>query len=457
MDSKQKHTITQIKFYKESLCENDISLTKILESEKFQTIINECREFRDRVYTPLKTILVFIKQVLDSDKSCKNAVAGVVVEQKIIGKTISNNTGPYCKARDRLPEECVYALVKETGKALVNESKDNWKWRQRDVKVADGSTLLMQDTEENQVIFPQHKSQAKGAGFPIARLVAVMSLSVGTVLDYAIDAFKGKGTGEGSLLRRILDCINPDDILLGDCYYPSYFLIADLQARKADGLFQGQGQRNYDFRTGEFLGKKDHVATWQKPTKPSWMEEETYALYPEQIKVREFKMGRRVYITTLLNGKKYNKKELFDLYSLRWQVEINLKSIKSTLKMDMLSCKTPDMVKKEIGVHFLAYNLIRIIIAEACSKDSLHPNHISFKGTIQLLNQFMPHFLSSNNNLYADLLQMIVKNRIGNRPGRVEPRVVKRRRKPFPLLHKKRSILKTGLLIKKERELKQVA
>lgn len=187
------------------------------------------------------------------------------------------------------------------------------------------------------------------------------------------------------------------------------------------------------------------------------MDTETYESYPVQIDVREFKVNERVYVTTLLNDKKYNKQELAALYVLRWQVEVNLKSIKSTMKMDMLSCKSPEMVKKEVGIHFLAYNLIKIMIAEACSKCLLHPNEISYKGTIQLLNKFMPYFLGSRKNLYANLLQEIVKNRVRNRLGRIEPRAVKRRRKPFPLLHKQRDLVKKKLLRKCERALKQVA
>ena len=399
MDHKQKHSTKQIKLHAKLLTKNDISLTKILGSEHCQAIINESREFRDRIYSPLKTIFIFIKQVLDPDKSCKNAVAGVVSEQKIMGgRPISSNTGPYCKARERLPEKCVNALVKIVGISASKNAKNHWKWRGHEVKLVDGTTLLMQDTEKNQNAFPQHKGQKKGIGFPIARLVAVMSLSVGVVLDYAIDAYKGKETGESSLLRRIFHCIDRDDIMLGDRYYPNYFLMADLLTKGAEGLFQAQGQRNYDFRTGKPLGKKDHLVKWSRPVRPFWMDAETYKAYPVQIDVREFKVNGRVYVTTFRNDKKYTKQELAALYGLRWQVEVNLKSIKSIMKMDMLSCKSPGMVKKEVGVHFLAYNLVRIMMAEACSKCLLHPNEISFKGTLQLLNKFTPYFLGSKNN-----------------------------------------------------------
>ena len=226
MDFKHKHTVAQIERHKKVLLsgEADISLTKILSREGCQTIISECREFRDRFYPPMKTLFMFIKQVLNPDKSCKKAVAGSIAEQIEIGKkTSSSNTGPYCKARQRLPEKAVKALVKEVGKLSTKRTPASWRVYGREVKWVDGSMVTMADTKENQGVYPQHSNQKKGAGFPLARLVVVMSLTVGTVVDYAVGAFKGKGTGEHSLLRRIFDCINKKDILLGDCYYPSFF------------------------------------------------------------------------------------------------------------------------------------------------------------------------------------------------------------------------------------------
>lgn len=455
MDSNKKRVLAQIEKQKQSLLSSktDISLTNILNSKRCQRILSECREFRDRVYTPIKTVFSFIKQVLDSDKSCKKAVAKIIVEQLNAGeKPVSSNTGPYCKARQRLPEEAVHELVKEIGNAPIKNTPLKWKPFGRNLKVFDGSTGKMADTKANQRIFPQHKNQKKGAGFPIARFVVVMSLTVGTVIDYAIGAYKGKGTGESSLLRNILTCIERDDIALGDRYFPNFFLMADLNKIGADGIFRGQGQRHYDFRSGERLGKNDHIVFWEKPYKPAWMTQKEYDSYPDKIQVREFKVAGNVYVTTFLNAKKYHKKELASIYERRWDVEINLKSIKAIMNMDMLSCKTPDMVKKEIGIHFLAYNFIRIIMAEACIRYDAIPWKISFKGVLQLLTEFMPHFLNSstskNKIMYAEMLGLIVKNKIGNRPGRVEPRVIKQRHKPFPTLKRQRSVEKERLMKK---------
>lgn len=226
MDSNQKIKIAQIEKCKESLLrdEDNISLTNILSSEKCQKIICECREFRDRVYPPLKTLFLFIKQVLSADKSCKKAVGDLVTEQiSAKGKINSNNTGPYCKARKRLPEGIVRELVKEVGESAVKKTPQGWKVYGRETKLVDGSMAMMPDTKENQKAYPQHSNQKEGAGFPLVRLVVIMSLTMGTVIDYAVGAFKGKGTGEHSLLRSIFDCINAGDILLGDRYYPSFF------------------------------------------------------------------------------------------------------------------------------------------------------------------------------------------------------------------------------------------
>ena len=423
-----------------------ISITKILESEQFQDAINNCREFRDRIYTPLATLIIFIKQVLNPDKSCKKAVADFIATLLIQGSVIapSSNTGPYTKARQRLPEGTVKELVKLTGSSVSNNSSNEWKVYGREVKAFDGSTVKMADTKANQERFPQHSNQSIGAGFPIARLLVIISLTVGSVIDYAVDAYKGKGTGEQSLLRRVLESINENDIVLGDRYFPSFFVLADLQNIGADGIFRGQSQRHYDFRKGDSLGKKDHIVDWPKPAKPNWMDQESYDLYPESIRVREFKVDGNVYVTTFIDAKKYHKRELANIYKLRWHIEISLDSIKTIMGMDMLSCKSPDMVLKEIGVHFLAYNIIRTIIAEACQRHSLSPRSVSFKGTIQLLNSFLPHLISQsceeNERSYAKMLSLIVKNKIGNRPGRVEPRMVKQRGKPFKPLNNPRHV-----------------
>jgi len=193
---------------------------------------------------------------------------------------------------------------------------------------------------------------------------------------------------------------------------------------------------------------------WVKPSKPKWMSQEAYDALPATIKIREFRVNGKVYVTTILDHKQYHKKDLVDLYGMRWQVEINLCSIKSVLEMDQLSCKTPDMVKKEIAAYMMGYNVIRIIMAEACCQTNSLPNKISFKGSLQLLNQFMPRILavkkSEIKDVYERLLSLIALNKIGSRPGRVEPRAVKRRKKPFPALNAPREKEREKILRKRK-------
>ncbi len=376
-------------------------------------------------------------------------------------REVSANTGPYCKARQRLPEETVHELVKASGSLAAKQSLSGWKVYGREIKAFDGTTVKMADSAANQKAYPQHKNQEKGAGFPIARLLVVTSLTAGTILDYAADAYAGKGTGEQALLRRVWGCIEKDDIILGDRYFPSFFVMANLQAVGADGIFRGQSQRHYDFRKGETLGRKDHIVSWIKPSKPDWMSHEDYEAYPSSISIREFKVSGAIYVTTFLDSKAHPKKELAVIYKVRWQIELTIDNIKTTMNMDMLSCKTPEMVRKEIGIHLLAYNMIRILIAEACQKHGTIPFRVSFKGTVQLLNSFMPYFLTSNaeenSRLYTKLLKLIVKNKIGNRPGRIEPRLIKQRRKPFKTLKQPRSIEKIELRNKLEKKHKRYA
>jgi Transposase DDE domain len=195
---------------------------------------------------------------------------------------------------------------------------------------------------------------------------------------------------------------------------------------------------------------------WKKPKRPNWMSKEEYANYPETIQIREFKVSGLLYVTTFLKAKTYHKQELAMIYKRRWDVEINLNSIKTVMAMDYLSSKTPEMVKKEIGIHFLAYNMIKNLIVEACLSYHVPPWTVSFKGTLQLFNQFTPHFFYANqeteNFLYQHLLRLIVKNKIGNRPGRIEPRAVKQKPKSFPALRNSRTLEKQRLLQQLEKK-----
>jgi hypothetical protein len=440
MKSKQICSLMQMKNrsqYIENKAEN-ILLT-LFNSTYFNWLLKEYKDFRESAYSPLQTTLMFIKQVLSSDKSCKNVVISVVASQlSKYGKALSSNTSSYVSARKRLPEKVVYEMVKMVGESESKKTPNQWKPYGRELKVFDGTMVKMPDTETNRESYPKHSNQKRDVGFPLARIVVVMSLITGCVIDYAMGPCKGKGTGEVSLLRMILDCIVPNDIVVGDRYFPQYFLMCDLMKKEVDGIFRAPGQRRYDFRKGVRLGKYDHIAKWKKPNKPDWLDQEQYKSYPDYLEIREFKVAGVVYVSTFLDAKKYHKQELATIYKRRWDVEINLNSIKTIMGMDALSCKTPEMVNKEIGIHFLAYNIIKNLIVEASIKHHTLPWKISYKGTVQIFNNFLPHFLYAEGGaeslLYKQMLGNIIKNKIGNRPGRIEPRAVKQKPKTFPTL-----------------------
>jgi hypothetical protein len=395
------------------------------------------KEFRDRVFSPIVTLSAFISQTISEDQSCRKAVSRVDAERVEQGKEpCSPGTGGYCQARTRLPNELILQSLQATGAELHKQSSSDWLWKGRRVVMADGSTVSMPDTPANQTEFPQPASQKPGLGFPLARLVVLISYATGVVLDVAMGPNKGKKTGEHALLRQILNALKSGDVLIADCYYPSYFLLAMLLRMDVDSVMEIHASRKVDFRRGRRLGKKDHVVEWCKPARPDWMDKATYADMPDKLSIRETRVDGKVLVSTFLDPKETSRKELGGLYRLRWTVEIDLKFIKEIMKMDVLRCRTPEMVKKEVGVHLLAYNLIRTVMAQAADRAGIIPNSISFKGAMQQLDCFADKIAHATGiirtRLLEELLRAIAYHRIGNRPGRVEPRVVKRRPKAFP-------------------------
>jgi IS4 transposase len=457
MDNNEGQSILQLINKKQFLLEpqHDVILD-ILSREEHQRIVNNVGEFRARTYTPLKTLHMNIQQVLSSDKSCNNAIAGVNAGRLMSGKTpVCPNSGSYTKAKKRLSEDLIHELVKSVGHSSLKKIPLGWNVYGRDVKLFDGTTLTLQDTKANNKQYPKHSNKNLEVGYPQVRLLAVFSLITGSVVDYALDATKGKGTGEITLLRSILDCINEGDIAIGDALFCNFFLMHDLLKKKVDVIVPGHIQRHYDFNEGTILGEKDHITQWKKPRKPTWMSKEAYKKYPKEIQIREFEVNGSVYMTTFMDASLYSKKELHKLYKRRWDVELHLRSIKTHMGMDMLSGATPSMIRKEIGVHLLAYNIIRELMVDGGIKGNTLPTQISFKGTLQLLNQFTPYFISNKKDkkaaLYCQMLMLIVKNKIGKRPGRVEPRAIRKRSPSFPTLKADRKAEKEKILLQRKK------
>ena len=394
-------------------------------------------DHRERKYPPTLSLSMFLGQALSADGSCRNAVDEALVNRLLSGLGAdSANTGAYCRARQRLPVELVRGLARRTGLRLGEQTPAQWLWRERHVKLVDGTTTSMPDSVRNQAIYPQHGNQVDGAGFPIARLVGVISLAHGGVLDLAMGPYKGKGTGEHGLFRELKDGFVAGDVMLADSYYCSYFLIADLLARGVDVVLEQHGARKTDFRTGHKLGARDHVVRWCKPkARPEWMTPEAYAACPEVLKLRETKVGKKVLVTSFLNPREVCKGELESLYLQRWQVEVDLRHIKTTLGMETLSCKTPEMCEKEAWIYMLAYNLIRLLMAQSAVQANVLPRQLSFKHTLQIWMAWSHRqFVCDGLEDKTGLLALIAQVRVGNRPDRVEPRQVKRRPKPFPRL-----------------------
>jgi Transposase DDE domain len=419
-----------------------------------QLLAKQKTKFYDRIYTPEVTLAMFLSQSQDADQSLRQAVARLIAHRAAQNKpTCSSNTSAYSNARDRLPEEILAALTRHTGEQLMTEAPAGWSWRGRHVKVIDGSTASMPDTKANQKEYPQSSSQKPGLGFPILRFVVIFSLAVGTVLDAAYGPYKGKETSELALFRRLHDNIKEGDVTLADRFFCTFFDVADVKQRGADAVVRMHQKRKVDFRRGVQLGKYDHLVIWKKPQRPKWMDEETYRQFPDELVMREVRIrvpakGRKVrtdiitIATTLCDHEEYTKADLTALYRRRWQAELNLRSLKTVMQMDVLRCKSPAMVHKEIWAHLLAYNLVRKVMAQAAKEFDVEPWTISFKASLQTLRAFALPLLTCTRarlpGMIEELLLAIARHSVGNRPGRVEPRAVKRRPKPYKLLTKPR-------------------
>jgi hypothetical protein len=398
---------------------------------------------RERLFPPTEALSMFLNQALSADRSCQHAVDESAIKRLTQGlPQCSTHTGAYCRARQRLPLAMIRSLVHSTGQQTSARVPLAWHWRGRPVRLVDGTTVPLPDTPANQQAYPQSRSQQPGLGFPLCRLLGVMCLSSGVVLNAAMGPYRGKGGDEQHLLRSVLESLAPGDVLLGDAYFATYFLLCALRERGVDGVFEQYGarRRTTDFRRGSHLGERDHLIILTKPTlKPRWMNQQDYEQAPDQLTVRELATGGKVLVTTLLCSKDAPKAALKALYRERWQVELDLRCIKTTLGMETLSCKTPLMAEKEVWTYLLAYNLIRIMMAEAALFTEQLPRQLSFKHTVQLWVAWRRCGPDYRDGDFEKLLLLIAQQKVGRRPDRIEPRAVKRRSKPFPLLMKPRN------------------
>lgn len=418
---------------------------------------------RQGIYSTAMMVWSFLGQVLrdGKDASCQAAVARVVsyCEHKQIAPPTAD-TGDYCRARAKLSEAALHELSCEVAVGTVAAAEADWLWNGKHAKLIDGFTFTMPATAANQAEYPQPKSQKPGVGLPIARVVTILSLATACVMDAALGPYAGKQTGEPALLRELFGRLSADDIAVVDRYYCSFMMIALLLAQGTHVCARKHQRRHSDFRRGKRLGKYDHIITWIRPARPAWMDEATYQKIPETLELREIRYnviepGRRTrsidVITTLTDAEEYTKEEIAQLYGFRWNAELDIRAVKSNLNLIHVRSKSPEMVRRELWATLLAYNLIRTTAAAAALLHGKRPRQISFTATCQYVLASWMSFscgLIRTSQLAGHCLTMlrqIAACEVGNRPGRLEPRVLKRRKHGYPLMQQPREALRAEL------------
>jgi hypothetical protein len=364
-----------------------------------------------------------------------------------MGKTPpSQKDSAYIQARQKLPKEKMEALLKVTAQAAQKRTSNGFSLNGRPVKAADGSSAQAADTAKNQKRYPQSSQQKKGCGFPVVKFVVLFCLSCGAILEIALGNLHHHDL---RLFRQLWDTFKKGDILLGDRGFGDFPTLAGLLQQGVDVVARLHGARKVDFRKGRRLGKRDGIFIWKKGYKKSdVLSAAEWSLLPEALEVRiirftatirGFRARRITLATTLLDPVLYPAGELMDLYCRRWRLELCLRDLKTTLGMEELRCKSPDMVEKELLAYLVAHNIIRCIMAEAASVHEAPLERMSFKGSLDSVRQYSSAMAQAKskamaNQLWADLLLNLVRDLVPFRPGTQEPRALKRRPKPYPLL-----------------------
>jgi len=440
-----------------------LPFASVLEAESIQQVFREEEGLfgqNDIFSTPI-VLWAFLAQTLRDGKgiACAAAVADIATYLLQTGqRPPSGDTGDYCRARAKLKLTALQRLVRESAQQLEEQAPRGWLWKGLHAKLVDGFTFTMPDTPANQAQFPQNPAQRPGVGLPIARVCAVLSLATAGLWDLAVGPYEGKETGESALLRRLLATFEKDDVVVFDRHYCSFLMLALLAQGGQHVCARLHQRRPSDFRRGRRLGPGDHLITWTRPKKPSWMTQEQYDQIPETLTLREVKFqvtvpGRRTetitIVTTLTDPQKYSREDLAELYGFRWHAELDIRQIKQTLHLDHVRCKTPQMVRRELWVTLLAYNLIRKVIATAAAVHQKQPRQLGFTLACQsLLASWMLLTTGACRDahaLHAMLLARIAGHEVANRPGRIEPRVLKRRRHRYPLMQRPRAELQAEL------------
>lgn len=435
----------------------------VLAAESIQQVFREESALfgQDDIFSTDIVLWAFLAQTLGDGKgaACSAAVADIATYKLQTGRRPpSGDTGDYCRARAKLSLSALRRLVVESAGQLECDADTSWLWKGLHAKLVDGFTFTMPDTPENQKAFPQLRVQNPGVGFPIARACTVVSLATACVCDVAIGPYPGKETGENALLRGMLEGFEKNDVVVFDRYYCSFMMLAMLSLGGMHVCARLHQRRAGDFRRGRRLGQDDHLITWTRPVRPAWMSQAQYDRVPQTLTLRELRFdvtlpGRRTetitVITTLTDPQAYPKEDVAALYGLRWNVELDIRNIKQTLGLDHVRCKTPMMVRRELWVTLLAHNLIRKVIATSAAIHGKQPRRLSFALACQtILSSWMllsTGSCSDGRAMYTTMLAHIAAHEVANRPGRIEPRVLKRRRHRYPLMQHPRDQLRAQL------------
>jgi putative transposase len=413
---------------------------------------SDCHGSATAIFTPLLTLWAFLGQLLHSDHSCRAAVLRAAVPCAALARPIpATDTAAYCRARARLPTAALRRLATGLGSRLEDHAAPEWLWQGRHVKLVDGSTSQVPDAPGNRQAFPP-RSQRRLLGYPLIRWVVLVSLATAGVLDFNYGPYQGKQTGEPALARPLLSTLHPGDVLLADRYFCTWFTFALSLRQGVDVVARLHAARNQDFRVGCRYGRGERLMFWDRPARPEWLDEATYQSLPRYLEVREILVhvvepGRRtrrlIVATTLLDRGRYNREAVATLYGARWQVELDIRSLKTHLGLGELRCQSPEMVAKELWGGLLAYNLVRKVGCQAALLRDCRPREISFTAAQQALcaglQEQVLSVAAERQRVGVALVERLGQERVGDRPGRVEPRVVKRGAKGYPRLRQPRA------------------
>ena len=406
---------------------------------------------RDRIFSLRLTFECFVWQMLNPGTACREVVRQVQTLLTLTGRgTMSAGDSAFIQARQRLPRECLEKAVAATAQTADRRAGQGGRLQGRPVKVVDGSSTQLADTPANQQRYPQPSTQKRGCGFPLLKFVALMSLASGAVLNVLTGNLHDHDL---RLLRALWDQLKRGDILLGDRAYGEFTTLASLPRRGVDVVARLHQRRKVDFRKAKRLGKNDGLFTWAKPCQQSdILAPDEWGLLPAEITVRILRFratirgfrGRQItLVTTLLDAKLDPAEELAALYARRWRLELCLRDLKTTRGMEALRCQSPEMAEKELLAYLVAHNLIRCVMAEAAAQYEVDLERVSFKGSVDAVRQYSVAISRARNRkmrrqLWDGLLHDLARDLVRHRPNRTEPRAVKRRPKPFPLLNQPR-------------------